>query len=161
MTFMPPEWECLRAASPRLELQDDLICFYLRCRSANLAQVQSNFRLLMVPINAASASNAAFGKQSAAVLPSLAPHDSKARLLDVSNRRDSWRSHVHRTRTAQRVQLFKLQTANINFLWEGLREGYLFLKKRYPSLIRIPASGGGSSLCTSEENLISLPEPSA
>ena len=55
MTFMPPEWECLRAASPRLELQDDLICFYLRCRSANLAQVQSNFRLLMVPINAASA----------------------------------------------------------------------------------------------------------
>ena len=98
MTFMPPEWECLRAASPRLELQDDLICFYLRCRSANLAQVQSNFRLLMVPINAASASNAAFGKQSAAVLPSLAPHDSKARLLDVSKRRDSWRSHVHRTR---------------------------------------------------------------
>ena len=97
MTFMPPEWECLRAASPRLELQDDLICFYLRCRSANLAQVQSNFRLLMVPINAASASNAAFGKQSAAVLPSLAPHDSKARLLDVSTRRDSWRSHVHRT----------------------------------------------------------------
>jgi len=97
MTFMPPEWECLRAASPRLELQDDLICFYLRCRSANLAQVQSNFRLLMVPINAASASNAAFGKQSAAVLPSLAPHDSKARLLDVSKRRDSWRSHVHRT----------------------------------------------------------------
>ena len=134
MTFMPPEWECLRAASPRLELQDDLICFYLRCRSANLAQVQSNFRLLMVPINAASASNAAFGKQSAAVLPSLAPHDSKARLLDVSNRRDSWRSHVHRTHTAQRVQLFKLQTANVNFLWEGLREGYLFSKKRYPSL---------------------------
>ena len=97
MTFVLPEWECLRAASPRLELQDDLICFYLRCRSANLAQVQSNFRLLMVPINAASASNAAFGKQSAAVLPSLAPHDSKARLLDVSKRRDSWRSHVHRT----------------------------------------------------------------
>ena len=55
MTFMPPEWECLRAASPRLELQDDLICFYLRCRSANLAQVQFYFRLLMVPINAASA----------------------------------------------------------------------------------------------------------
>ena len=61
----------------------------------------------------------------------------------VTYRRDSWRSHVHRTYIAQRVQFFKLQTANINFLWEGLREGYLFLKKRYPSLIRIPASGGG------------------
>ena len=43
----------------------------------------------------------------------------------------------------QAEQLFKIETANINFLWEGLREGYLFLKKRYPSLIRIPASGEG------------------
>ena len=58
-------------------------------------------------------SNAAFGRQSAAVLPSLAPHDSKARLQDVTKRRDSWRSHVHRTYIAQRVQLFKLQTANV------------------------------------------------
>ena len=113
MTFMPPEWECLRAASPRLELQDDLICFYLRCRSANLAQVQSNFRLLMVPINAASASNAAFGRQSVARQTSLAPHDSKARLQAVTTRRDSWRSHVHRTYIAQRVQSFKLQTRNV------------------------------------------------
>ena len=30
----------------------------------------------------------------------------------VATRRDSWRSHVHRTHTAQRVQPFKLQTAN-------------------------------------------------
>ena len=110
---MPPEWECLRAASPRLELQDDLICFYLRCRSANLAQVQSNFRLLMVPINAASASNAAFRTQSAAEGTSLAPHDSKARLRVVTKRRDSWRSHVHRTYIVQRVQLFKIETANV------------------------------------------------
>ena len=58
-------------------------------------------------------SNAAFGRQSAAVLPSLAPHDSKARLIVVTTRRDSWRSHVHRTYTAQRVQLFELQTANV------------------------------------------------
>ena len=43
-------------------------------------------------------SNAAFGKQSAAGQTSLAPHDSKARLRVVTNRRDSWRSHVHRTR---------------------------------------------------------------
>ena len=42
-------------------------------------------------------SNAAFGRQSAAMLPSLAPHDSRARLQDVTKRRDSWRSHVHRT----------------------------------------------------------------
>ena len=39
-----------------------------------------------------------FRTQSAAKQSSLAPHDSKARLLSVTNRRDSWRSHVHRTR---------------------------------------------------------------
>ena len=43
-------------------------------------------------------SNAAFRRQSAAEVTSLAPHDSKARLQAVSTRRDSWRSHVHRTR---------------------------------------------------------------
>ena len=112
MTCMPPEWECLRAASPRLELQDDLICFYLRCRSANLAQVQSNFRLLMVPINAASASNAAFGKQSAAVLPSLAPHDSKARLQDVTNRRRFMAKPCTPHLIPQAAQLFELLACN-------------------------------------------------
>ena len=53
-----------------------------------------------------------FRKQSAAEKTSLAPHDSKARLRVVTKRRDSWRSHVHRTHTAQRVQPFKLQTRN-------------------------------------------------
>ena len=43
-------------------------------------------------------SNAAFRRQSAANLTSLAPHDSKARLRVVTTRRGSWRSHVHRTR---------------------------------------------------------------
>ena len=41
-----------------------------------------------------------FRKQSAAKQTSLAPHDSKARLRVVTKRRDSWRSHVHRTYTA-------------------------------------------------------------
>ena len=74
------------------------------CRSAHLVEVRTNFRLPIVPTNAASAAMPLFRKQSAAVLPSLAPHDSKARLIVVTTRRDSWRSHVHRTHTAQRVQ---------------------------------------------------------
>ena len=53
-----------------------------------------------------------FRTQSAAEKTSLAPHGSKARLQAVTNRRDSWRSHVHRTYIAQRVQPFKLQTRN-------------------------------------------------
>ena len=54
-----------------------------------------------------------FRTQSAAEVTSLAPHDSKARLRVVTKRRDSWRSHVHRTYIAQRVQLFKIETANV------------------------------------------------
>ena len=54
-----------------------------------------------------------FRTQSAAEGTSTAPHDSKARLKTVTNRRDSWRSHVHRTHTAQRVQSFKNKTRNV------------------------------------------------
>ena len=38
----------------------------------------------------------------------------------------------------QAPQLFELLACNGNFLWEGVREGYLFLKKRYPSLYPRP-----------------------
>ena len=83
------------------------------CRSAHLVEVQPNFRLPQALHQCGERSNAAFRRQSAAEQTSLAPHDSKARLRPVTNRRDSWRSHVHRTYTAQRVQSFKLQTANV------------------------------------------------
>ena len=63
---------------------------------------------------------------------------SKARLLDEPTRRDSWRSHVHCTYTAQRVQSFKLQTANV-----GGRGGL-------PSRSLGGSKGGGSLL---KENL--------
>ena len=51
------------------------------CRSAHLVEVLTNFRLPIVPTNAASAAMPLFRKQSAAEVTSLAPHDSKARLL--------------------------------------------------------------------------------
>ena len=84
-------------------------------------------------------SNAAFRKQSAAEKTSLAPHDSKARLQAVTTRRDSWRSHVHRTYIAQRVQFFELQTANVRgqggsplaFLW-GFQRGCSLWKENTP-----------------------------
>ena len=57
----------------------------------------------------------------------------------VTTRRDSWRSHVHRTYIAQRVQSFKLQTANVRgrgvrplaFLW-GIQRGYSLRKENTP-----------------------------
>ena len=79
--------------------------------------------------------------QSAAVLSSLAPHDSKARLRAVTSSRDSWRSHVHRAHTAQRVQLFKHQTGNVggrggrpSSFSGGFKGGILF-GKRMPPLV--------------------------
>ena len=93
-------------------------------------------------------SNAAFRKQSAAEVASLAPHDSKARLRVVTKRRDSWRSHVHRIHTAQRVQSFKRPTANVggrggcpSSFSGGFKGGILF-EKRIPPLPRAPRQVG-------------------
>ncbi|GEM_PF-1680446 len=79
--------------------------------------------------------------QSAALLPSLAPHDSKARLRAVTSSRDSWRSHVHRAHTAQRVQLFKHQTGNVGgrrgrpLPFSGGFKGGILFEKRIPPLV--------------------------
>ena len=57
---------------------------------------------------------------------------SKARLLDEPNRRGSWRSHVHRTYIAQRVQLFKIETGNVTFLLGVQGGGFSFEKENPP-----------------------------
>ena len=95
----------------------------IRCRSAHLVGVYSNSVHRQSP-QCGERSNAAFRTQSAAEVTSLAPHDSKARLRAVTNRRDSWRSHVHRTYIAQRVQFFELQTANLNLSLGGFKGGH-------------------------------------
>ena len=85
--------------------------------------------------------------QSAALLPSLAPHESKARLRAVTSSRDSWRSHVHRAHTAQRVQLFELQNANgrgqgalpLAFSW-GYKGDILSRERISPLLWAAPAA---------------------
>ena len=81
-----------------------------------------------------------FRTQSAAEKTSLAPHGSKARLRVVTTRRGSWRSHVHRTNAAQRVQSFKRPTANAggrggrpSSFSGGFKGGILF-EKRIPPL---------------------------
>ena len=98
MTFVPPEWKCLRAALPRWVLLYDLMCSYHPlplCQSRSGAAESPSTGALL---NAASEAMPLFRTQSAAKQSSLAPHDSKARLIVVTIRRDSWRSHVHRTR---------------------------------------------------------------
>ena len=54
-----------------------------------------------------------FRTQSAAKQSSLAPHDSKARLRDVTTRRRSMAKPCTPHPIAQRVQFFKLQTRNV------------------------------------------------
>ena len=124
----------------------------IRCCAACLIEVRSNFRLPIVPTNAASEAMPLFRTQSAAEQTSLAPHDSKARLRPVTNRRDSWRSHVHRTHTAQRVQSFKIKTANVRgqgaeplaFSW-GFK-GAILSRERMAPFIRTPCAAAGNPL---------------
>ena len=74
---------------------------------------------------------------------------SRARLLPVTTRRNSWRSHVHRTYTAQRVQPFKLQTRNVGGRggrpspFSGGSKGGILFGKRIP-----PLSGSSAKSCT-------------
>ena len=111
----------------------------IRCRSAHLVGVRSNFRLPPVPSMRRAQQCRYFARSLPPMRTSLAPHDSKARLQAVTTRRDSWRSHVHRTYIAQRVQLFKLQTANVGgrgirplaFLW-GIQRGHSLRKENTP-----------------------------
>ena len=85
----------------------------IRCRSAYLVEVRSNHRL---PEHS-SMRRAPAMPHSARSLPPRGRHSRltvvRRGCCQVATRRDSWRSHVHRTYIAQRVQSFKLQTRNV------------------------------------------------
>ena len=73
-----------------------------------------------------------FRTQSAAEGTSLAPHDSKAQLQAVTTRRRFMAKPCTPRPTAQRVQLFELQTANVKFSLGGFKGGYSLLKESIP-----------------------------
>ena len=170
MTFLPPEWKCLRAALPRLVLLYDLPLLLLSAVAQPLAALPPYGcgtplagaalpilqKCAVIPVyrgthQCGERSNAAFRTQSAAEKTSLAPHDSKARLLLVTSSRGSWRSHVHRTYFAQRVQFFELQTANVRgrgvrplvLSLGGYKGGYSLLRKRVSPFDALPARPQG------------------
>ena len=108
------------------------------CRSADLVGVQTNFRLPPVPTMRRAQQCRYFAR-------SLPPSKRHSRLTivrrgccQITTRRDSWRSHVHRTHTAQRVQSFKLQTHNVRgrggrplvLSLGGYKGGYSLSRKR-------------------------------
>ena len=99
------------------------------CRSAHLVEVRSNSRLPPV-------STMRRAKQCRYFARSPPPSKRHSRLTIVRrgcNRErlaeDSWRSHVHRTYIAQRVQLFEIETANIKRLSFGRATPVFFLGK--------------------------------
>ena len=82
-----------------------------------------------------------FRKQSAAEVTSLAPHDSKARLQDVTICRRFMAKPCTPHPIAQRVQPFKLQTANaggrgaLPSPFSGGFKGGILFGKRMPPLV--------------------------
>ena len=78
-------------------------------------------------------------KMSAAVPSSHAPHGSKARLIVVPNRRDSWRSHVHRTRfgkhcssSSYRPAMSGVEGQDPSSFSRGFKGDTLFREREYP-----------------------------
>ena len=130
------------------------------CRSANLVEVQTNFRLL----EHSTMRRAPAMPHSVSSLPPGKRHSRLTTVrrgcCQVATRRDSWRSHVHRTYIAQRVQLFKLQTRNVRgqgaeplaFSWGS--KGAILSRERMAPLLRAapsalplpPAPCAGNSL---------------
>ena len=94
-------------------------------------------------------SNAAFGRQSAAVLPSLAPHDSKARLQDVTICRRFMAKPCTPHLIPQAEQFFEIETANSGvegdsprpFSW-GCKGDILFPRKRISPFAASPHGVG-------------------
>ena len=122
------------------------------CRSAHLVEVQPNFRL-------PPASSMRRAKQCRYFARSLPPFYRHSRLTlvrrgckTVTNRRGSWRSHVHRIHTAQRVQFFKIETANVRgrgaeplaFSWGS--KGAILSRERMAPLSASPHGVGQSQL---------------
>ena len=86
-------------------------------------------------------------RQSAAVLPSYAPHDSKARLQHESTRRDPWRSHVHRTRfrrprssSSADLPMCGVEGQDPSSFLSGVQGGYSLSRKRVSPFIRAAPS---------------------
>ena len=118
------------------------------CRSAYLVEVRSN---------QPEHSSMRRAQQCRYFASSLPPSKRHSRLTtvrrgccQVATRRDSWRSHVHRTYTAQRVQSFKLQTRNVRgqgaeslaFSWGS--KGAILSRERMAPFIRLPCAAQGN-----------------
>ena len=109
------------------------------CRSAYLVGVCSNSHLSPVSTMRRASAMPLFRTQSAAKQTSLAPHDSKARLRVVANRRRFMAKPCTPHPIPQAAQLFELQTANVRgqggsplvFL-RGFQRGYSLWKENTP-----------------------------
>ena len=127
------------------------------CRSAHLVGVRSNFRSPPVPSMRRAQQCRYFAR-------SLPPRKRHSRLTTVrrgccqiTTRRDSWRSHVHRTHTAQRVQSFKLQAANVRgqgagplaFSWGS--KGDILSRERISPLSAASSGCSPSAPCAEKE----------
>ena len=137
---------CLCSYYPLLRSRWRLCALRMRhtpcgCRSAYLVEVRSNHRL-------PEHSSMRRAQQCRYFASSLPPSKRHSRLTtvrrgccQVATRRDSWRSHVHRTYIAQRVQPFKLQTANaggrgaLPSPFSGGFKGGILFGKRIPPLV--------------------------
>ena len=156
---MPPEWNACARQSRVCPCYTTWCAPIIRCRSASLAVVRPNHRLSKHSTMRRASAMLLFRTQSAAEKTSLAPHDSKARLLDMSKRRDSWRSHVHRTRLRSACSSSSLRPAMCgvegegpsSFLLGDLKGDILFCEREYPPLPAPLAGTQGFSVCLDKQ----------
>ena len=124
----------------------------IRCCAACLIEVRSNFRLPIVPTNAASEAMPLFRAQSAAEQTSLAPHDSKARLQNGHDSQGFMAKpctpHLHcAARAALQApdrQCWGSRGPPLAFSW-GFK-GAILSRERMAPFIRTPCAAAGNPL---------------
>ena len=150
MTLIPPEWECLRAALPRWVLLDDSPLLLLSAAALPVLRQCGLITVYRCTHQCGERSNAAFGTQSAAVLSSLAPHDSKARLLSGRDSQGFMAKpctpHLHcAARAVLRAVIWQCAGSRGKAprpFSQGLQRGILSFEKESIPLLRTPARCG-------------------
>ena len=116
------------------------------CRSAHLVEVRSNHRLPEHSTMRRAPAMPLFRKQSAAEVTSLAPHDSKARLLSGRDSQGFMAKPCTPHLIPQAAQLFELQSRNVGVEGDSPRlslgdsKGVFSSEREYPLWCRAHAS---------------------
>ena len=146
MTFMPLEWECLRAAEPRLPCYTTWCASIIRCRFAHLVLVQPNHLLPAMHAISIVPTAASTAKPPRQAIASLRKSEVDGDCVRLPNRRQSDsedRSKPNRLAPSlgrhyhsRGIKVIQPPDCQSKAFLLGFQRGHSLLRKRMAPLIR-------------------------